>query len=90
MSNQPNPVASTEHAEAAAPPHPGSPTASAAGGYSSMTTISSMGQLKEIAPDVYNGMMQGIAMQICNEMKHHQDNIKKLMRDASRDAEGRS
>ena len=42
--------------------------------------VSNMSQLKDIAPDVYNKMMQGIATNICSDMKSHQDRIKKIMR----------
>lgn len=92
MSGPPtSPVSGAEHAESAAPAPAaaGAPKAPAAPGYTTQTTISSVAQLREIAPEVYDKMMQGIAMQICNEMKKHQDEIKKIMRDASRDAEGK-
>lgn len=58
--------------------------------FNAATSISSMADLKEKAPDVYNAMMQGIAMTICNEMKHHQDKLKEMQRQAERDAEGKS
>lgn len=90
-SNNPsNPVHQTEGAAAtAATAGKTGPTAPATPGFTTETTISSVGKLKEIAPEVYNKMLEGIAMTICNEMKHHQDNIKKIMRDAEREAEGR-
>lgn len=92
-SSSANPVQGAESAAAAAPStgapasHPAAP---AAPGYNSMTTIGTMAELKEKAPEVYNAMLQGIGMSICNEMKDHQDRIKKIMRDAERDAEGHS
>lgn len=50
----------------------------------SSTIVKDMGDLKRKAPKVYNQMMEGIGMNICNEMKHHQDRLKQLMREASR------
>lgn len=47
----------------------------------SSSSVSSMADLKEKSPEVYNAMMQGVAMKICNEMKSHQDRIKKIMRE---------
>lgn len=46
------------------------------------TKISSMEDLKKKAPKLYNKMMEGIAMAICNDMKAHQDRLKKMMDDA--------
>lgn len=50
------------------------------------TKVSSLADLKKKAPEVYNAMLQGIGMSICNEMKHHQDRLKKMMQDARRDS----
>lgn len=60
----------------------GSSTSSPAS-YSSSTHVNSLSELRTKAPKVYNAMMQGIAMDICNDMKHHQDRLKKLVREAS-------
>lgn len=46
------------------------------------TTIKSMADLKKKAPKVYQMMMEGIAMNICNEMQHSQERLKKMMREA--------
>lgn len=89
-SNPSNPVQQTNTVAPAAEAAKSAPSAPAAPGYTTATTISSIGQLKEMAPEVYNKMLEGMAMAICNEMKHHQDEIKKIMRDAERDAEGKS
>lgn len=49
---------------------------------SSTSTISSLADLKRKAPQVYNMMMQGIAMNICNDMQNHQDHLKQMMDEA--------
>ncbi len=55
--------------------------AAASGGEPSMnTTIASMNDLKNKAPQVYKLMMISIAQQICIQMKHDQDNITAAMR----------
>lgn len=45
------------------------------------TFVSSLSELKEKSPKVYNAMMEGIAMKICNSMRDHQARLKKLMRE---------
>lgn len=47
---------------------------------SSSATISSVEDLKKKDPKLYNMMMQGIAMNICGDMKHHQDRLKEMIR----------
>ena len=42
--------------------------------------LSSMNQLKAENPKLYNLMMEGIAMNICNKMKRDQDHLKTLWR----------
>ncbi len=55
------------------------------GGNVSMdTSISSVGDLREKAPKVYDAMLIGIATTICNRSKRHQDRIKKIMREGNR------
>lgn len=58
-------------------------SSAAATGFTTSTKIDSLSALRTKAPKVYNAMMQGIAMNICNDMKHHQDRLKKLVREAS-------
>lgn len=53
-----------------------------AGTADSFTTVNSMSDLKNKAPEVYQKMMEGIAMKICNEMKSSQDRIKEMNREA--------
>lgn len=51
-------------------------------------TVSSMADLKEQAPEVYKAMMQGIAMNICRDMEHHQARLHKLHEEFRRQAQG--
>ncbi len=48
----------------------------------SFTQVNSMSDLKNKAPEVYQKMMEGIAMKICNEMKASQERIKDMNREA--------
>lgn len=50
------------------------------------TTVSSVADLKKKAPEVYNAMLQGIAIHICQEMQHHQSRLKQLMREGRQNA----
>ena len=50
--------------------------------------ISSLQDLKNKSPKVYNAMMQSTAMAVCNQMQHSQDRLKKVMRKAREDAQG--
>lgn len=55
------------------------------GEVTTMTSISSMSELRQRAPKVYNMMMQGIGMCICHEIAKQQAHLKKMMADARRD-----
>lgn len=66
------------------------PTGTATGQFSAATPVANMADLKEKAPEVYKAMMEGIAMNIVNEMKDHQTRLKELQREAQRNAEGKS
>ncbi len=56
--------------------------ASGSSNYSTSTSINSMEDLKNKAPEVYQKMLESIAMKICNEMKHHQERIKEILQEA--------
>lgn len=56
--------------------------------YTAASTVSSLGALKEIAPDLYKGMMSGIAQNVMSQMQDHQKKLKELMREQQRSAEG--
>jgi len=58
--------------------------ASPTGEVTTMTTIGSLADLRQKSPKVYNAMMQGVAMNICNEMKHHEDEREKIIKDYER------
>lgn len=51
---------------------------------SSSTTVHSMEDLREKAPKIYNTILEGIAMEICNKMKASQERLKKLQDEAMR------
>ena len=51
-----------------------------AGSFDSSSTVSSLNDLKEKAPKVYKAMVMGIAQNICNEMQHSQERLKKTMK----------
>ena len=80
-----SPVGNSNQAQASTPT-PAQP-AGAAPGYTSTTQIHSLGQLKEVAPDVYKAMMQGIAQTIVNDMNEHQERLKKMMQEARQQSE---
>lgn len=56
-------------------------SANAPSGVTTHTKINSLQDLKKKAPQVYKMMMEGIAMNICNEMRSHQERLKKMMRE---------
>lgn len=64
----------------------GSTTASSEALISS--TVGSMADLQAQSPEVYNAMMQGIAMNICNEMAREQAHLKQIQDEFRRENEG--
>lgn len=80
MSAQPsNPVA----VAAAATPTPAvstGPTNSTQASLSS-GSVSSLGELQAQAPEVYNAMMQSIAMQICQQMQQQQQDLDNIIQE---------
>ncbi|NGX43692.1 MAG: hypothetical protein K940chlam7_01992 [Chlamydiae bacterium] len=49
--------------------------------FSTSTEISSIAELKELAPEVHEKMMIGIAFTIIRSMREHMDRLKKMMRE---------
>ena len=47
----------------------------------SSTKIGSMEDLKKKAPEVYNKMLEGIAMNICGHMREYAERFKKILRE---------
>lgn len=45
-------------------------------------SISTLADLKEKAPDLFRAMMQGIAMNICNDMQKHQKRFRDILKKA--------
>lgn len=48
------------------------------------TKVGSLADLRNKAPKVYRAMIFGIAMNICNDSKHHQDRIIEMLREERR------
>ena len=63
-------------------------TTAAPGTFNASSTVSNMGELQAKAPELYKAMMMGVATNICNEMKDHQEKLKEMMREAERNAKG--
>jgi hypothetical protein len=81
MSN-PDPV----QTPANTPPVTGTPTGSNPAGQSTtFTTIRDVSDLQTKAPEVWQAMLQGIAINIIGKMKKSQSRIKEIMRDAYRE-----
>jgi hypothetical protein len=57
-------------------------SANAPASVTSSTKIGSLADLKKKAPEVYNEMMKGIAMSVCQDMEAHQQRQKKIMRES--------
>ncbi len=49
--------------------------------------ISSLADLQQQAPDVYLAMMQGIAMNICNQMQQDQADLQQMQEEFRREDE---
>jgi predicted nucleotidyltransferase len=59
---------------------------SATTSYSTQTELSSLGDLKEKAPQVYDATMMGIAQSMISQMKRSQERLKEIMREGRRQA----
>lgn len=53
---------------------------------STSSTFSSMEELRLKEPKLYKVMMEGLAMQMINQMKRQQDHLKQTMREGRRQA----
>jgi len=88
MSANTNPVTSTQETTSAPVDRAAGAPTGKTGEFNASTTVGSLQELQSKAPTVYKAMMEGIAMNIVNEMKDHQDRIKEMNRQAARDAAG--
>ncbi|MCB1111443.1 MAG: hypothetical protein H7A37_01475 [Chlamydiales bacterium] len=88
MSAPVDPVETQPTQETAPPPETTTTTSapSTTAEVSSATTVSSMEDLKKKAPEVYQKMLEGIAMNMITQMKRRQDHLKEIMREARRNA----
>lgn len=77
------------------PPSSGAPSTSATGaggtgsggsGYTTATTVKSLEELKRVAPEVYQKMLEGIAMNMISRIKKQSDRLKEIMREGRRRA----
>lgn len=48
------------------------------------TAFNSIGELREKAPQLYQKILECLALDICREMQHHQERMKRIMRENSR------
>lgn len=78
----PAPAASLQQAQAQAPKGSKSSGGSGGGGGG----FSSLEDLRNREPKLYNVMLQGMAQQMCNQLKKSQDRIKKLNDESQRNA----
>ena len=84
MSETVNPVASSEATSATAATPTGS---SGSGGMTAGSTVpNDIEKLKAAYPELWQKIMEGIAMDICKKMERHQDDLKRIMREARRNS----
>lgn len=65
--------------------HKTAPTGHSGGG-EIPSQFSSLNELKEKAPEVWNMMMMMVAQSICSQMKSQSDNLKKIIREGRRNS----
>lgn len=56
------------------------PAGAASAAAADQSTVGSLAELREKSPEVYQAMMQGLAMKICNSMQKHQARYKEILR----------
>jgi hypothetical protein len=81
------PGASTAQTEAASAQSSGTST-SAGTSLDTAAKVSSMADLKTKAPEVYNGMLMGIATTMIQHMQRQQEHLKQMMREGQRNSQG--
>ena len=92
-----NPISGTESVSASTTPSTTSVTtdsvaqagaAQAHGGetVNSSTKLRTLADLKSKAPELWQKMLEGIGMNICNEMRRHQEELKDLRRKYEKNA----
>ena len=62
------------------------PTGSPSSTFNASDTVGSLQELQAKAPEIYNAMMEGIAMTIVNDMNDQQARLKALMEQERRDS----
>ncbi len=54
-------------------------------GYTTATTVTSMADLQQKAPQVYRAMLEGIAIEMINQMQAANERLKKIEEEARQD-----
>lgn len=84
ITGPPEPVSTTPVQPSANDPTTAAGAAQAHSGrkdFSLGTTLGSLSELKEKAPDVYNQMMMGIAYTVVKSMRQHEERLKEMWRE---------
>lgn len=84
MSDAISPVSSSSSSSPVAATQGSEQSQSPAAAVNASTTISSVGDLKQKAPKVYDGMLISIATKIVQEMRRSQEHLKKINDEARR------
>lgn len=86
MSQQPaNPIVEQQNQTQTAPvtETPSTPGGSGSSpGYTTSTTVNSMADLRVKAPKIYHAMLEGIAIEMINQMQDANERLKKIEREA--------
>lgn len=56
--------------------------------YTAATKVGNMDQLKNVSPQLYQGMLEGIALTICTQMQDSQNRLHDLMHEEEQEAAG--
>lgn len=76
----PTPAATTTASATPAAPAAAAPSSTS---NSMSDSVSSLNELQQKAPGVYTAMMQGIAMNICNDWQQQQQELKNMQQQSS-------
>lgn len=63
---------------------PSAPTGTST--YDSKTRVTSLADLRQKAPKVWNAINMGIAQNICTDMQHRSEHLKELIREGERNS----
>lgn len=77
----PQPVPASANAPSASDPTTAGAAAAANAEPTSMTTVSSLGALRQKAPKLYNQLMISIGYSCCRSMERSNERVKQMMRE---------